>query len=83
MGDNERLAREILEKVCETDEIFEDYEMDLVDEGFIDSFALLSVILEIEKRTGLKLQPTDIKKEDISSINSLIKFLENNRWEFF
>lgn len=77
MGDNEKLAREILEKVCETDEIFEDYDMDLVDEGFIDSFALLSVILEIEERTGKKMQPTDIKKEDISSINSLIEFLGN------
>lgn len=77
MGDNERIAREILEKVCETDEIFEDYDMDLIEEGFIDSFAVLNVILQIEEMTGIKLQPTDIKKEDISSINNLIKFLGN------
>lgn len=77
MGDNERIAREILERVCETDEIFEDYDMDLVEEGFIDSFAVLNVILAIEEETGIKLQPTDIKKEDISSINNLINFLGN------
>lgn len=77
MGDNERIAREILEGVCETDEIFEDYDMDLIEEGFIDSFAVLNVILAIEEETGIKLQPTDIKKEDISSINNLINFLGN------
>lgn len=77
MGDNERIAREILERVCETDEIFEDYDMDLIEEGFIDSFAVLNVILAIEEETGIKLQPTDIKKEDISSINNLINFLGN------
>lgn len=77
MGDNERIAREILEGVCETDEIFEDYDMDLIEEGFIDSFAVLNVILAIEEKTGIKLQPTDIKKEDISSINNLINFLGN------
>lgn len=79
MNENEKLARKILMNTCETDEIFEDYDMDLVEEGFIDSFALLNVIIDIEKETGVKLQVSDIKKEDISSINSLIKFLEKIR----
>ena len=76
MNDCEKIAREILETTCETDEIFEDCDMDLVEEGFIDSFALLNVIIEIENRTGVKLQVSDIKKDEISSVNKLIQFLE-------
>ena len=79
MSENEKIAREILMNTCETDEIFEDYDMDLVEEGFIDSFALLNVIIDIEKETGVKLQVSDIKKEDISTVNNLIAFLEKIR----
>ena len=50
--------------------------MDLIEEGFIDSFAILNVILDIEKMTGFKLQVTEITKDDISSINKLIAFLD-------
>ena len=75
MSENERIAREILIDTCQTDEILNDYNMDLIEEGFIDSFAILNVILDIEKMTGFKLQATEITKDDISSINKLIAFL--------
>ena len=79
MNENEKIAREILEVTCDTDEIFEDYDLDLVGEGYIDSFAVLNVIIEIEKRTGIKLQVSDIKKDDVASINKLIAFLDKIR----
>ena len=79
MTENEKIAREVLVATCDTDEILEDYDLDLVDAGFIDSFAVLTAILEIEKRTGLKLQATDIKKSDVSSVNNLIRFLDEKR----
>ena len=71
----EKIAREILEDTCETDEIFEDYDLDLIDAGYLDSFALINIIVEIERRLGIRLQPTDIKKEDVSSVNRFITFL--------
>lgn len=72
----EQIARDILEKTCETDEIFEDYDMDLFDAGFLDSFTLLNIIVEIEDKMGIVLQPTDLKKENIQTVNSLISYLE-------
>ena len=41
MDKYEQMARDILESTCETDEIFEDYDMDLLDAGYLDSFSLL------------------------------------------
>lgn len=77
MSEAERIAREIMEEVCETDEVLEDYDMDLAEEGFIDSFALLEIILAIENKAGIKLQVSEINKDEICSINKLISFLES------
>lgn len=71
----EEMARKILAGTCETEEIFEDYDMDLIDAGYLDSFSLLNVIIEIEDKMGLKLQPTDINKEDIRTVNRFIAYL--------
>ena len=74
--DIKKIALEIMEDVCETDEISEDLDLDLFDAGLIDSLATINLILLIEQKINLKLQPTDFKKEDISSVNNFCKFLE-------
>ena len=75
MDKYEQMARDILESTCETDEIFEDYDMDLLDAGYLDSFSLLNIIVEIDAKTGIALQPTDIKKDNIRTVNEMIRFL--------
>ena len=77
MNKYEQIAREILEETCETDEIFDDYDLDLIESGYLDSFALLNIIVNIEEKMGIRLQPTDINKNDICTINSFINFLTN------
>lgn len=77
-----KLALEILENVCETDELDEEPDMDLFDAGLMDSLSSINILLEIEKNLGMKLQVTDIDKSDISTVNNFESFLrkrsENN-----
>lgn len=65
-----------MEKVCETDEVSEDLDLNLFDAGFIDSLSVISIIMEIEERTGLQLQPTDFDRNDIATVNHFKAFLE-------
>lgn len=74
--DFEKLALEIMEDVCETDEIRDDLDMDLFDAGLIDSLATINIILVIEEKLGIRLQPTDFEKKDISTVNNFKAFLE-------
>ena len=80
--DYKKLALEILENVCETDELDEEPDMDLFDAGLMDSLSSINILLEIEKNLGIKLQVTDIDKSDISTVNNFESFLrkrsENN-----
>lgn len=75
MGENELLARGILEEVCETDEIFDDYDMDLIEEGFIDSFSVLAVIMAVEDKMGIRLQPSELSKDSIRTVNNVIELI--------
>ena len=76
MENLKNIALDIMEEVCETDEIREDLDLDLMDAGLIDSLSTINIILLIEDKLGLKLQPTDFTKEDISTVNNFISFLE-------
>ncbi|MBQ6143114.1 MAG: D-alanine--poly(phosphoribitol) ligase subunit 2 [Clostridia bacterium] len=76
MEDLKNIAFDIMEEICETDEIREDPDLDLMDAGLIDSLSTINIILLIEDKLGLKLQPTDFTKEDISTVNNFISFLE-------
>ncbi len=74
--DFEKLALEIMESVCETDEIKENPDMDLFEAGLIDSLSTINIILLIEEKLKIKLQPTDFEKTNISSVNNFKAFLE-------
>ena len=74
--DFENLALKIMEEICETDEIKEDLDLDLFDAGLIDSLSTINIILILEEKLGVRLQPTDFERNDITTVNNFIKFLE-------
>lgn len=66
----------IFEDVLECDEIREDLSLDLFEAELLDSLAIIEVLLEIENRLGIVLQPTDLERSDMATVNNLVKFLE-------
>ncbi len=77
MENLKEIAIEILEEICETDEIKEDLDLDLFDAGLMDSLSTINIILLLEEKLNLKLQPTDFEKSDISTVNNFISFLQS------
>lgn len=65
----------ILIEVTGDDEIADDKEADLFEAGLLDSLGIIEVLLKIEEVFGLKLQPTDLEKKDMSTVNNLVDFL--------
>ena len=76
MGKIETTAKEILVDVCESDEILNSPDMDLFETNFLDSFAMLDIVVEIEEKFNIKVNPRDISKDKLKSINSFTKFLK-------
>ncbi|HHX67751.1 MAG: D-alanine--poly(phosphoribitol) ligase subunit DltC [Miniphocaeibacter sp.] len=75
--DYEKIALEIMEEIADTDEIKENMDLDLFEAGLIDSLSTISIILLIEEKIGLVLQPTDFERDDIATVNNFIQYLKN------
>lgn len=67
---------EIFEEVLGTDEIAEDLDLDMFENELLDSLAIIEVLLGIEEKLGLSLQPTDLERKDMATVNNLVAFLE-------
>lgn len=68
---------EIFEEVLESDEIRDNEDLDLFENELLDSLAIIEVLLMIEEKLGISLQPTDLEREDMSSVNNLVNFLRD------
>ncbi len=68
---------EIFEEVLGTDEIAEDLDLDMFENELLDSLAIIEVLLGIEEKIGLSLQPTDLERKDMATVNNLVAFLES------
>ena len=67
---------EIFEEVLGTDEIKEDLDLDMFENELLDSLAIIEVLLGIEEKLGLSLQPTDLERKDMATVNNLLAFLK-------
>ena len=50
--------------------------IDLIDDGIIDSFDIIQIISLIEKLSGKKIDPKNIKRESFSSLKNMLKLLK-------
>ena len=68
---------EIFIEVTGNEDIAEDLDLNLFEADLLDSLAIIEVLLQIEEKLGIKLQPTDLERDDMSTVNKLTAFLEN------
>lgn len=69
-----QLLREINE------DIPQNYEIGLIEEGYIDSFAIVNIVASLEEEFNIELEAEDIIPENFYSIHS-IAMMVNSRCE--
>lgn len=67
----------ILIEVTGNDDIADEKDTDLFEAGLLDSLGIIEVLLKIEEVFGLRLQPTDLEKSDMATVNNLVVFLNS------
>lgn len=66
---------EIFEEVLGSDEIRDNQDLDMFENEMLDSLAMIEVLLGIEDKLDLSLQPTDLERKDMATVNNLVDFL--------
>ncbi|MBF1044358.1 MAG: D-alanine--poly(phosphoribitol) ligase subunit 2 [Peptostreptococcus sp.] len=68
---------EIFEEVLGSDEIRDNQDLDMFENEMLDSLAIIEVLLGIEDKLDLSLQPTDLERKDMATVNNLVDFLKD------
>ena len=66
----------IIEELCEDNAVRENLDMDLLEEGMIDSLGIVELIVAIEEGFGITISPSEYDKEDLATVNKILHILE-------
>ncbi|EON74256.1 D-alanine--poly(phosphoribitol) ligase subunit 2 [Lysinibacillus sphaericus] len=62
---------EMLVDLCEDDVVLENPDMDLFEEGLLDSFGTINLLVEIENRFDISVPITDFNREEWNTPNRI------------
>lgn len=68
---------EMLEEICEDEIVKEDLDINMKEEGLMDSLAFVEMLVRIEENFGLSIAPTEVAYEEIDTPNKVISYIEN------
>ena len=70
---------EMLEEICEDEVVREDLDINMKEEGLMDSLAFVEMLVKIEEIFGLSIAPTEVTYEEIDAPNKVISYIENRK----
>lgn len=70
---------EMLEEICEDEVVREDLDVNIKEEGLMDSLAFVEMLVKIEEIFGLSIAPTEVTYEEIDTPNKVISYIENRK----
>lgn len=70
---------EMLEEICEDEVVREDLDVNMKEEGLMDSLAFIEMLVKIEEIFGLSIAPTEVTYEEIDTPNKVISYIENRK----
>lgn len=63
---------DILADELGTDEVKDNRDMDLFEEGLMDSLAMVQFLVDLEGETGISVPVSEVKREDWNTPNKII-----------
>ena len=70
---------EMLEEICEDEVVREDLDINMKEEGLMDSLSFVEMLVKIEEIFGLTIAPTEVTYEEIDTPNKVISYIENRK----
>lgn len=67
-------VEKVLVDICGDTDVLKD-DIDLIEEGYLDSYAIIELFQAFEDE-GIGISPTQIKKDDLRSLQSIKKIIE-------
>lgn len=75
MADLREQVLDILEEVCQNDIVKENPDIQLFEEGILDSFGTVSLLVELQERLGMEISISDFDRDEWATPNMIINKL--------
>lgn len=72
----EQTVLALITKLCGTEEVLAEPDLDLFAAGIIDSMGFVEMLFALEEELGLMVPPTDVDREELSSVNKILAFVQ-------
>ncbi|OQR53496.1 D-alanine--poly(phosphoribitol) ligase subunit DltC [Bacillus sp. CDB3] len=69
----------VLEEVCENDIVKDNPDVQLFEEGILDSFGTVSLLVEFQERLNIEVSISDFDRDEWATPNTIIKKLNDLR----
>lgn len=64
---------DLLEEICDDAVVREERDVDLFEEGLLDSMAAIELLVAIEENFGVEIAPTAVEREEMNTVNKIIE----------
>lgn len=68
---------DMLERICEDDEVRADYDMDLFEADLLDSLGFAELLVGIEEDFGIIVSPSEVERNDMNTANKIITLVKS------
>lgn len=68
---------ELLEQICEDDIIYTDPNINLVEEGLMESLDFITLIVELSDTFDISISPAEFSREEMDTPNKIIEIVQN------
>ncbi|TGA98843.1 D-alanine--poly(phosphoribitol) ligase subunit DltC [Sporolactobacillus shoreae] len=75
----ENQVLDILAEVCESDEVKNEPDIRLFEEGLMDSFATIALLVEVGERMGIDVPISDFNRNQWATPNMIIQQLADRK----
>jgi D-alanine--poly(phosphoribitol) ligase subunit 2 len=73
------LVLDLLEELCESDEVKDNLDINFFQEGLLDSFGTVTLLIEIEERFGITVGISEFVREEWDTPNKVYSQLESRK----
>lgn len=67
---------DMLEDICDDEEVRDHRDEDLFELGFLDSMGAIEVLVRIEQEFGVRIAPTEVERSEMNTVNLIIYQIE-------
>ncbi|MBO4981790.1 MAG: acyl carrier protein [Lachnospiraceae bacterium] len=69
----------VVKVLCEVNpRIWENLESDLLEEGMIDSFEIVNIVMELEEAFDMEIDPEEITPDNFKTVAAIVDLIKRN-----